>query len=113
MITAPVRDLDFSPFEVFSEPFPYAVSLRTFNDEIGYWLLEWLEAEAPRKLVETGFYEQFEFSFDDARTPDRLMFLRDEGFLDALRVEVQKPLGVCLGGRIDATAHRLVPGQRI
>jgi|ERR1043165_120065 Rps23 Pro-64 3,4-dihydroxylase Tpa1-like proline 4-hydroxylase len=113
MITAPVRVLDFSPFEVFSEPFPYAISPGAFDDEISFEILEWLEAEAPWKLVETDFYEQFEFSFDDARTPDRLMFLRDERFLDALRAEVQKQLGIPLGNRIDATAHRLIPGQRI
>ena len=113
MITTPARVLGFSPFEVFSEPFPYAVSARTFNDEIGLEILEWLEAEAPWKLVETYFYEQFEVSFDDASIPDRLMVLRDREFSDALKAEVQKLLGISLGGRIDATAHRLVPGQRI
>lgn len=113
MITASARVLDFSPFAVFSEPFPYAVSPRAFKDEISLDVLGWLETEAPWKLVETDFYEQFEFSFDDARTPERLMFLRDEEFLDALRTEVQRLMGVSLGGRVDATAHRLVPGQRI
>lgn len=113
MITAPNRVLDLSPFAVFSEPFPYAVSPRAFNEEISLDILGWLETEAPWKLVETDFYEQYEFSFVDARTPERLMFLRDEEFLDALRTEVQMLMGVSLGGRVDATAHRLVPGQRI
>jgi Rps23 Pro-64 3,4-dihydroxylase Tpa1-like proline 4-hydroxylase len=113
MITAPARVLDFSPFAVFSEPFLYAVSPRAFNDEISFDILNWLETEAPWKLVETDFYEQYEFSFVDARTPDHLTFLRDEMFLDTLRVEVQKLLGVRLVSRIDATAHRLMPGQRI
>jgi Rps23 Pro-64 3,4-dihydroxylase Tpa1-like proline 4-hydroxylase len=113
VITTPTTVLDFSPFEVFSEPFPYAVSPRTFNNEISLEILKWLETEAPWKLVETDFYEQFEFSFDDACIPGHLMFLQAEKFLDALRAEVQKQLGIPLGRRIDVTAHRLVPGQRI
>jgi Rps23 Pro-64 3,4-dihydroxylase Tpa1-like proline 4-hydroxylase len=113
MITAAARALDFSPFAVFSEPFTYAVSLRAFNSEISFEILKWLEVEAPWKLVEADFYEQYEFSFVDANPPDQLKFLRDETFLNSLRVEVQKQLGVCLADRIDATAHRLVPGQRI
>lgn len=113
MITASVRALDFSPFAVFSEPFPYAVSPLAFNRAISYDILEWLEAEAPWKLVETDFYEQFEFNFVDAIVPGHLTFLQNELFLDALRSIVQKLLGVSLRERIDATAHRLVKGQRI
>jgi Rps23 Pro-64 3,4-dihydroxylase Tpa1-like proline 4-hydroxylase len=113
MITASVRALDFSPFAIFPEPFPYAVSPRAFNGGISYDILEWLEVEAPWKLVETDFYEQFEFNFIDAIVPDRLTFLQNELFLGTLRSIVQKLLGVSLGERIDATAHKLVKGQRI
>jgi Rps23 Pro-64 3,4-dihydroxylase Tpa1-like proline 4-hydroxylase len=113
MITAPARILDFSPFAVFSKPFPYAVSPRALNDEISLDILEWLETEAPWKFVETNFYEQFEFSFNDTHLPEGLSFLKHETFLAALRAEVQKLLGIHLSARIDATAHRLIPGQRI
>jgi len=106
-------ELDFSPFEIFSEPFPYAVSSRAFREDIGFDILKWLETEAPWKLVETDFYEQFEFSFADAHLPDRLSFLRDEKFFDALKAEIKKLSRKHLNGRIDATAHRLIPGQRI
>jgi Rps23 Pro-64 3,4-dihydroxylase Tpa1-like proline 4-hydroxylase len=113
MITASVQTLDFSPFKVFAEPFPYAVSLRAFNDSISLHILEWLETKAPWKLVETDFYEQFEFNFVDATVPNGITFLKTEAFLNDLRVEVQRLLGVRLTRRIDATAHKLVSGQRI
>lgn len=113
MILAPAEALDFAPFSVFSEPFPYAVSPRAFNHEISFDVLNWLETAAPWRLVETDFYEQYEFSFDDACAPDRLTFLQDNMFLGSLRSEVQKMLGVSLQRRVDATAHKLVPGQRI
>lgn len=106
-------ELDFSPFEVFSEPFPYAVSSRAFREDISFDILKWLETEAPWNLVETDFYEQFEFNFADAHLPDRLTFLRDEKFIDALKDEIQTLSGKHLSGRIDATAHRLISGQRI
>jgi len=113
MILAPDRAVDFFPFSVFSEPFLYAVSRRAFSAEISFGILEWLETKAPWKLVETDFYEQFEFNFDDALIPDQLAFLCNEKFLDSLRAEVQSLMKVSLEGRIDATAHKLVSGQRI
>jgi Rps23 Pro-64 3,4-dihydroxylase Tpa1-like proline 4-hydroxylase len=113
MITALAATLDFSRFEVSSEPFPYAVSPRVFNNELSSDILSWLETEAPWRLVETDFYEQFEFDFLDADPPSHLRFLQDQIFRDALRSEVQKLFGVRLGGRVDLTAHKLVEGQRI
>ena len=113
MITAVSQALDFSPSRVFSEPFLYAISSRAFKPAVSLAILEWLEREAPWRLVETDFYEQFEFSIDAANTPEQLMFLAHHSFLDALRVKVQEMLRVTLAEKVDATAHRLVPGQRI
>jgi Rps23 Pro-64 3,4-dihydroxylase Tpa1-like proline 4-hydroxylase len=113
MITASAQVLDFSAFSVFSKPFPYGVSPRAFKNEISLDVLDWLETEAPWKLVEKDFYEQYEFSFVDARLPSKLAFLKAEAFFDALRAEVQRLLRVSLRNHIDATAHMLVPGQRI
>lgn len=113
MITAPARVLDFHPFKVFSKPFPYAVSPRAFNDEISFDILYWLETEAPWKLAETDFYEQFEFSFLDAAIPAGLAFLCEQTFIDSLATEIRELFGVSLSGRVDAIAHRLLPGQRI
>lgn len=113
MTTARAGVLVFSPFEIFSEPFPYAVSARAFDDCVSADILAWLESEAPWKLVETDFYEQFEFSFLDAALPPGLTFLQEQPFIVSLATEIQKLFGVSLSNRVDATAHRLLPGQRI
>ena len=113
MTTAPAAVLDFSHFEVFSEPFPYAVSQRILNTEFSTDILGWLETEAPWKLVETGFYEQYEFNFLDAEPPTCLRFLQAQSFRDILRDGVQKLFGVRLVGQVEATAHKLIGGQRI
>jgi Rps23 Pro-64 3,4-dihydroxylase Tpa1-like proline 4-hydroxylase len=113
MTTAHAGVLNFSPFEVFSEPFSYAVSARAFDDGVSADILAWLASEAPWKLVETDFYEQFEFSFVDAVLPAGLMFLQEQTFIDSMATEIEKLFGVSLSDRVDATAHRLLPGQRI
>jgi Rps23 Pro-64 3,4-dihydroxylase Tpa1-like proline 4-hydroxylase len=113
MTTAHAGVLNFSPFEVFSEPFSYAFSARAFDNGVSADILAWLECEAPWKLVETDFYEQLEFSFVDAVLPAGLTFLQEQTFIDSLATEIQKLFGMSLSGRVDATAHRLLPGQRI
>lgn len=102
-----------SPFDIFTEPFSYAVTPRFFDNVASIAILEWLEADAPWQLVETDFYEQYEFSFMDVKLPKSLTFLKDETFLGPLRQNVQSLFSVTLDERIDATAHRLIPKQRI
>jgi 2OG-Fe(II) oxygenase superfamily len=113
MIISAVDAIELSPFVVFAKPFPYAVSPRFFSDAASAAALKWLETEAPWQLVETDFYEQYEFSFIDANVPTSLAFLKDVMFLGSLREKVQTLFGVSLHEHIDATAHRLIPGQRI
>ena len=102
----------FSP-EVFPEPFPYIVSPASLDLAVSCRILTWLESEAPWRLVETDFYEQFEFSLLDGQLPPDLAFLRSSDFLVAAKARMASLFGATLGERIDATAHRLVPGQRI
>ncbi len=99
--------------EVFVEPFPYFTAEEGFGEVISSAFLEWLENEAPWKLVEKDFYEQYEFSLLDAPLPPHLMFITERRFLDELRMKVGKVFGRQLSERIDCTAHKLVQGQTI
>ena len=105
--------LRVSSTEVFSEPFPYVVSPEILDLAVSDRILGWLATEAPWRLVETDFYEQFEFSLLDIQLPPDLAFLRSPDFLAATKISVANIFGATLGERIDATAHRLVSGQRI
>ena len=105
--------LRLSPVEAFSEPFPYAVSPESLDLAVSRRILAWLESDAPWRLVETDFYEQFEFSLSDSQPPPDLAFLRSPAFLAAVKARMAALFGAVLGERVDATAHRLVPGQRI
>lgn len=105
--------LDLATAEVYSMPFPYFVSPQALSLEVSTVLLDWLETDAPWKLVETDFYEQNEFSFYDIKLPSQLAFLTTQNYLDAVKRRVEDLFSVKLDARIDFTAHKLVAGQRI
>jgi len=105
--------LRLASVKTFSEPFPYAISPESLDLNVSSQILGWLESDAPWRLVETEFYEQFEFSLYDSQPPLSLTFLRSPDFLAAMKTRMASMFGAELDEQIDATAHRLVPGQRI
>jgi Rps23 Pro-64 3,4-dihydroxylase Tpa1-like proline 4-hydroxylase len=105
--------LGLSFVESSSKPFDYFVSPQALGDNLSTRLLSWLETDAPWKLVETDFYEQYEFSFWDVDVPPELLVFREPEFLNALKTKVEDLFKVELGNDIDVVAHKLIPGQRI
>lgn len=105
--------IDLSSVERFAKPFDYFASPQALRGDLSTRLLNWLEADAPWRLVETDFYEQYEFSFWDVDVPTSLLVFREPAFLSALRMKVEDLFKVELGNYIDVTAHKLIPGQRI
>jgi len=101
------------PAESFVEPFRYFLSERCLLPEVERPLLDWFEADAPWRLVETDFYEQYEFDLRDARLPEPLGALVAPDMLEGLRRKMEDALGDPLGPDMQAVAHRLDPGQRI
>jgi Rps23 Pro-64 3,4-dihydroxylase Tpa1-like proline 4-hydroxylase len=105
--------LNFSAVKHFSAPFQYFISPEAFTADVSQIILEWLETDGPWRLVETDFYEQFEFSFWDVQLPPHLSFLQDQNLLDDLKTKVASLFRVEFSERVDFTAHKLIPGQRI
>jgi len=99
--------------EIFTAPFPYFASPQALSLELSFELLTWLENDAPWKLVETDFYEQYELSFFDVQLPTDLKFLTSPEYLAHIKNRVESLFMVKLNTRIDFTAHKLIPGQRI
>jgi Rps23 Pro-64 3,4-dihydroxylase Tpa1-like proline 4-hydroxylase len=64
-------------------------------------------------LVETDFYEQFEFSLWDVEVPAPLLIFREPSFLNELKAKLKNLLGVEFGNDVDIAAHKLIAGQRI
>jgi Rps23 Pro-64 3,4-dihydroxylase Tpa1-like proline 4-hydroxylase len=107
------KELQLSSVETFSKPFPYLISPEAFSKDVSLEILDWLETDAPWGLVETNFYEQYEFSFADAHVPAHLSFLQEDIFLGGLKARIECLFQGALSERIDLTAHKLIPGQRI
>jgi Rps23 Pro-64 3,4-dihydroxylase Tpa1-like proline 4-hydroxylase len=109
----PHNVFNLSSAERFSKPFDYFLSPQALSDQISTTLLDWFETDAPWKLVETDFYEQYEFSLWDVEVPPQLLVLRSPDFLNELKTKIENLFKVELGNDIDVAAHKLVPGQRI
>jgi Rps23 Pro-64 3,4-dihydroxylase Tpa1-like proline 4-hydroxylase len=109
----PHNVLDLSSVESFSKPFDYFISLQALKDDFSASLLAWLETKAPWKLVETDFYEQYEFSLWDVELPSSLLILREPGFLSHLKTKLETLFEEEFGNDVDVAAHKLITGQRI
>jgi Rps23 Pro-64 3,4-dihydroxylase Tpa1-like proline 4-hydroxylase len=105
--------LRLSSVEAFSSPFEFFVSPLALRDDLSTKLLEWLETEAPWRLVVTDFYEQYEFSLWDVIVPPQLLVLLDSDFLGELKRRIGALFNVELCSDIDIAAHKLISGQRI
>jgi len=94
-------------------PFPYLISPKALNPDLVEGLLSWFETSAPWSLVETDFYEQYEFSFFDQSLPTPICdFILKEN-TDTLRALIEGFFETKLSFKVDLTAHKLLVGQRI
>lgn len=94
-------------------PFHYFVATRCIDPLIEEALLAWFETDAPWRLVEHDFYEQYEFSLLDAALPERAAPLVLPMELDSVRNAIGRHFGTTLSRRIGLVAHKLISGQRI
>lgn len=105
--------LDLSRVELFERPFPHFVSPLALSADASELILDWLEFEAPWRLVTTDFYEQYEFSFWDVNLPSTITFLKDQSFLASSKKRIEEQFKIQLRASFDFTAHKLVSGQTI
>ncbi len=108
------RDLvDLQGIKQYSLPFPHFLSGSALRQDAADALLKWFEGSAPWSLVETDFYEQFEFSITPEQPPNDCLFLTDPKFTQGLNDTVARAFGVELDDATDVTAHHLTDQQSI
>ncbi|MCY4428509.1 MAG: 2OG-Fe(II) oxygenase [Halieaceae bacterium] len=95
------------------KPFRYFLADQCLDIATERALLVWFESDAPWRLVEKDFYEQYEFSLLDAPLPASLNSFMSSGSLTALRTAVENAFQRQLTDKIGLVAHKLTPGQRI
>lgn len=97
---------------VKASPFQYATMLRCLSTELGDGLLAWFESDAPWRLTQTEFYEQYEFSCWDNPSP-LAAFLTSREVLDLVRAEMTEIFARRFEDAVDVVCHRLLPTQKI
>ena len=108
-----LRESAFQAIELRDSPFRYFLARRCLVPDIEQALLEWFETDAPWQLVETDFYEQYEFRMLDVVLPESVSQLTSPDNFSALRREMAEIFDVTFDDRIMLVAHKLMPGQRI
>jgi hypothetical protein len=107
------RGFDLVRFDLEATPFPHGLVDRCLDPDSEATLLAWLEADAPWCLVETNFYEQYEFTLLHTLLPAAIAPLFDAIRMDRLRQQMGEIFGAPLSPRVNVVAHKLLPGQRI
>jgi hypothetical protein len=107
------RGFDLARLDLAAAPFPHGLVDRCLDPDGEATLLAWLATDAPWRLVETDFYEQYEFRLLHTLLPAAIAPLFDATRLDCLRRQMGEFFGARLAPRVNAVAHKLLPGQRI
>lgn len=94
-------------------PFKHFLITQAIKSETQNQYLTWLEGNAPWQLVETDFYEQYEFSLLQQDFPKPIAQLASSNTLNNLRQHVASLFNVTLSEKVDVTAHKLISGQTI
>ena len=99
--------------ELHSSPFRYFLMRRCLALDIQEELLNWFESEAPWQLVETDFYEQYEFNLLNVTLPKNIDRLVSSDNLLELNNAVAKIFCASFEDNVTLVAHKLITGQRI
>lgn len=106
-------EIDSGAIELANFPFRYFLAQRCLAQNLEQALLDWFESTAPWQLVETDFYEQFEFCMLGIPLPSTVSSLVSPSNLSLLRRTMESLFELPLCNRVLLLAHKLIPGQRI
>ncbi len=107
------RAIDLAEATLIEAPFAHFTIDRCLSETDEATLLDWLEGDAPWRLVETDFYEQYEFSVLDVALPPAIAWLASAETHARLTTHFSRLFGRSFEKRITLVAHKLLRGQRI
>lgn len=105
--------LESSPVTVEHFPFSHFWSPTIFKKEAAFLIFDWFEKYAKWDLVETEFYEQYEFSLLNIQLPLNLKFLISDEIISRILLMFQNAFKISNFELVGVMAHKLVNGQRI
>ncbi|RZJ89525.1 MAG: 2OG-Fe(II) oxygenase [Chryseobacterium sp.] len=105
--------LDLSSTVGNDVPFPHFISLNIFNNGFNSLVYDWFQLTDEWTLVETDFYEQYEFSLLSITLPKQVACLTEPLFLDTITKKFNEVFQVPNFNLVDVVAHKLVSSQHI
>lgn len=106
-------NLNLSSAVAQSVPFPHFSATSILNNNLEIRLYDWFRSTEEWNLVETDFYEQYEFSLLSIEVPTGLKCLIESEFLSTIKNEFTGAFHVEGFELIDIVAHKLVNSQHI
>jgi Rps23 Pro-64 3,4-dihydroxylase Tpa1-like proline 4-hydroxylase len=98
---------------VYDNPFPHFSATSVFNDGFESIIYDWLQSTQEWKLVETNFYEQYEFSLLNIELPNDKKCLIENHFLNLIKNKFCEAFRFSEFDLVDVVAHKLVNSQHI
>lgn len=107
------ENLNLSSAVAQNTPFPHFSAISVLNNQLEVKLYNWFQSTAEWNLVETDFYEQYEFSLLNIDLPEDLKCLIESDFLNIIENQFTKSFNVEGFKLVDVVAHKLVNSQHI
>ena len=105
--------LNLSSTTIFDTPFPHFSSTSVLSNGLENNIYDWFQFTKEWNLVETDFYEQYEFSLLNIDLPKEVDSLIDPQFLKIIENKFTEAFHVSGFELVDVVAHKLVNSQHI
>lgn len=105
--------LNLSSTTFYNTPFPHFSSTTVLNTGFEANVYEWFQSTPIWKLVETDFYEQYEFSLLDQNLPEDIKCLIEPHFIALIKEKFTETFNISAFQLVDVVAHKLVNSQHI
>ena len=107
------ENLNLSSAIIYDTPFPHFSSTSVLNDGFESKIYDWFQKIDEWQLVETDFYEQYEFSLLSINLPDDVKCLNEPQFLNLIKTKFAEVFNASEFELVDVVAHKLVNSQHI
>lgn len=108
-----LKNLNLSSAVAQNIPFPHFSATSVLNNKLEVKLYDWFQSTSEWNLIETDFYEQYEFSLLNIKLPEDLECLIERDFLNNIENQFAKSFNVTGFELVDVVAHKLVDSQHI
>lgn len=98
--------------ETRKEPFSYCVANEVYDKATCDALMNYLESDAPWRLVRQSFYSQYEFALEKDLLSN-VCDLLGPVQLGRIRRVIEESFQVQLDDRVEAVAHKMIKGHKI